>query len=180
MNPSQSPIPSSPPWHITLSSSDLITIFSIVITAISIAIAIFQWLQAKSAKELVKAARKSLVDQLISQRFSELATKATDLLRHIRAENWKDSLESALFLNAGLANAIGIPTKLISDDHRKQVNVAVTVMSEVMKVLPRDGTGLNSEIVIKLMESCQVVLISVLAVSEGLRLTAALEGSDHD
>ena len=164
---------------VTLTTNNVIGIASCTLTIASIIWAVYERTQTANAREEVKRFRHLLLMQEISSQFSDVPECAQDLFTHVRGREWDKGAQSALQLSAALASLNGVQVDLIGDLNKQQLGTALEVLREINQHIPRNYVMIQSDLEGKLMEGCNLILLSVYAIERSLRVKAAL-GGDED
>ena len=164
--------------NVTLTTSDLITAGSSVVTAASLAWAIYERIRAKNARKEVQRFRHLLLRQEVSQQFSDVPEDARALVTHVRAAEWDQGAECALRLSAGLASLNGLPPDMIGDANKQQLVEVLGIMRQINQRIPKNGAAIDGEAEGALTDSCNLILLSVYAIERSLRVKAALGGEE--
>lgn len=163
----------------TLSTSDILTVISILVTVVALAWAIYERASATSARKEVAKFRRLLISQQIAQQFANAPSQALQLFRAVRTQDWESSAELALLLTANLAGLNGAQKHLVGRLDVEALGTVLSVLAELNRYLPRTAQTIEDEMLNSLVDSCNVVLLSVTALERSLSTSAAL-GGDYD
>lgn len=125
--------------NVTLTTSDLITIASCVVSVASIAYAIYERIQASRARKDAGHFRQLLMLQEISRQFAEVPKRAIDLFTQVKENKWNRAAETALLLGANLASLNGVQSSLIGETNKQELESALGVMGGINRTIPRSS-----------------------------------------
>jgi hypothetical protein len=153
---------STAPWHYELTFCDILAILGLIVGVAGLWYARIQTNKAKSAEDAVADFRDQLHQQRAAGRFSDLAPRAVMLATRIRSKNWSECAGLGTEIGAGLANATGFCSDLISADEAPNLELATAALEFILHNLPIDETQvLDGPAIQEMTKKCMVIVYAV-------------------
>lgn len=148
-----------------------------ILAAASLLLAFDQWRKNRTAQQAVHQLKTSLFKQRSSQYFDELSRKAATLSSSLRSRDWAEVSKLATELGGLISSAAGFSHKLILEDEKDELQLAMTSVKAIWGGIPvsPEQQAVNDDKIEKLMEHCMVIVYAVDRVGGRMKYLGEVE-----
>ena len=156
-------------WFASLDWRDVVTIVSLLVTLVSLFVAIRSHSRMKTAREAEKSARQKLLNRLAAENFGDMARAALDLAAIVRSADWKRTADHSTALRGNLSQALGAWSKILDPSEMDRLQVASTTIRALIELIPGTGENIEQPRQQQILSQCDFVIEVVYEVAGRLK-----------
>ena len=156
-------------WFPSLDWRDAATIVSLLVTVVSLFVALRSEGKKRTALKAEKAAHQKLLNRLAAENFGEMARAALDLAAIVRSVDWNRTAELATALRGDLSQALGAWSKILDPSEKDKLRVASATVKALIEMIPATGENIEPARRQEMQSTCSFVIEVVSEVAGRLK-----------